>query len=76
MTILAFKATIGTLPSPSVSLILHGVQEKLASDDRVLGHVFRAFTRVSVEVNLLGVFSQRFAFLTLQALRTCEERRK
>jgi len=75
MTILAFKATIGTLPSPSVSLILHAVQEKLASDDRVLGHVFPAFTRVSVEVNLLGVLDD-FAFLALQALRTCEERRK
>lgn len=70
MTILAFQATIGTHPSPSVRLIFDRVQKKLTSDDRVHRHVISVFARVNVEVNFLLIIFNDFALLAFEALRT------
>ena len=70
MTILAFQATIGTHPSPSVRLIFDRVQKELTSDDCVHRHVIGIFTRVNVEVNFLLIIFNDFALLAFEALRT------
>ena len=65
------SAAVGTLPTPTVLLVLDGIHEVLASNNRVLRHLVGAHTRILVEVHLLVVFNL-LVLGVLQVLRVFE----
>ena len=73
--VLAAGAVVGTLPAPAVLLILDGIHEVLAGDDRVLRHLVGAHARILVEVHLLVVFDLLVLGVLLQVLRVFEDGR-
>jgi hypothetical protein len=53
MPILAVDTSHGADPTPTVKLLLDGIQEMLARNDSVLRHLVSALTRVLIEIHLL-----------------------
>ena len=53
MPILTVLCIIRTDPTPSIQLLLDGIQEMLARNNSVRGHLFTALTRVHIKVEFL-----------------------
>ena len=65
MPVNACGSIIGALPSPSVLLVLHSVQEMLASDDGLERHCFGSDSGIRIQINFIGVLN----FFSLQILQ-------
>ena len=73
MTILAFYATIRTLPSPPIKFVLNSIQKEFASNNSVLRHVVCALSWILVKIYLLRLFNRTGTFLPLSSLLGCKQ---
>lgn len=73
VTVLALGTLVGALPPPPIKLILHSIQEELACDNCVLGHVICASPGVLIQINLLSILWLSLSLLALKTLRTLKQ---
>ena len=73
MPILTVQCIIRTDPTPTVQLLLNGVQEMLASNNSVCGHLVTALTRVLIKVEFLTVDDLGVSTARIQVLLGLED---
>lgn len=76
MPILAIDSIIGASPTPTVQLLLDGIQEMLARNNSVLRHLVSALTRVLIKVDFLTVDDLGVGTAGLQVLLRLEDGRQ